>query len=89
MRDNSDDFRPADLRPENRGHVVPELGHWKSSEAIDATCHTLDVALLSELEETDLVQAGCPRLGRGEVAALVFGDSVEDGVSLALVSDLA
>jgi hypothetical protein len=80
MRDHADDLRPADLRPESRGHIVPEPGHGESSEAVDATCHALDVALLSELDETDLVQARCPRLGRGEVAALVFGDSVEDGV---------
>jgi hypothetical protein len=74
-------------RPENRGHVVPELGDWKSSEAIDATCYTLDVALLSELDKTDLVQTGGPRLRRSEVAALAFGDSVQDGVPLALVHD--
>lgn len=49
--------------------------------------HARDVPLLSELDETDLMQPGRPGLGGREVPGLVFGDSVEDGVPLALVHD--
>jgi len=70
----ADQARPADLRPEHRRHVVPELGPGESGEAIHAACFALDVSPLGELPQADVVQACRSRRGRGEVAALVYGD---------------
>ena len=55
VRDDSDDFRSPDLRPEDRGHVVPQLRHRETSEAVYTACHALDVSLLGELHQTDLM----------------------------------
>ena len=83
MRDHTDHVGPTDLWPEDGLHVVAELGDGESCEPVDPASDPLDVALLGELHEADLMQAGLLRLSRGEIPRLVFRDSVEDGVPLA------
>ena len=79
------DLRPSDLGPEDGFHVVAKPGDREPGEAVHTPRDPLNVALLSKLNETDLVQPSCPRLRGREVAGLVLGKFVQNGVPLAFL----
>ena len=87
MGDHAGHIGSADLGPQNGLHVVANRGDGESGEPVDAPADPLDVALFGQLDEADLMQAGRPRLGGGEVASLIFGDAVDHRIPLSFWHD--
>jgi hypothetical protein len=65
------------LGPENCLHVLAKRRQGEPHEAIDAAADAFDIAALVELDQSNLLDAGCSRLGGGKIAELAFRDVIE------------